>query len=635
MPQRARNIRRRVIVLAVALVAFALPVIPANALVAAVTVTKTATPTSRPEPGGDFTFEIVVSNTGLEPITIDSLTDDVYGDLADRGTCNTAPGTLLLPLPGVLPMSTYTCSFTVAFNGDAGDTETNTTTVVATSILTQEVSDTDDETIRITADPGPGGAGLEVEKTIRGQQMENEEAGGDIEAPEPGGVFNYRVRMTNTGDVPLTIDAIDDSVHGDVTDGTEDDGNCPDAVGEVIPVGGFTTCIFLGTFTGEAGDTETDTVTVSALPPTGPAVSDSDSARITLIGPASFTVSKTASPPSRPIPGGTYTFTVVVTNTGTSDVIVTDIEDDVYDDIGDCEQAGGRLKPGGSLTCSFDGQFVFAQPSQQTDTITVTALDEVDNQLQESDSATVRIVSEETTLDLTKTCDPEDDVLLPGGSVLCTVSVTNTGGVAATNVEMVDTLPDGFVFDSVVQVSGFESCGGENAGTQVRCTDTSLPAGATDSVTYRAVLDDDEVGGGETFQNDAVVTANNAVGDEASATVQTPDCTVTGSGQFSGTDGDDVICGSEGNDQIAGLDGDDIIFGGGGDDQINGGGGDDRLFGGAGDDQVAGGPGNDQVNGGPGSDSLAGNSGNDSADGGAGDDDCAAELTDACEQVAP
>src|SRR5205085_1161358 len=79
-----------------------------------VTVDKTATPTSRVEPGGDFTYTIVVTNTSIESVTITALTDDVYGNLNSRGTCTTALGTTLAPT------ANYTCAFTAPFTGAAG-----------------------------------------------------------------------------------------------------------------------------------------------------------------------------------------------------------------------------------------------------------------------------------------------------------------------------------------------------------------------------------------------------------------------------------------------------------------------------------------------------------------------------------
>lgn len=93
-----------------------------------ISVTKTASPTSLPAPGGTFTFTVVVTNTDNQPITavIDSLVDDVYGNLSTKGTCTNAVGTELAPPPG--PGSSYTCSFTGNFTGSSGDKQTDTVT---------------------------------------------------------------------------------------------------------------------------------------------------------------------------------------------------------------------------------------------------------------------------------------------------------------------------------------------------------------------------------------------------------------------------------------------------------------------------------------------------------------------------
>ena len=95
-----------------------------------IAVDKTATPLTRTAPGGDFTFNVVVTNTSTEVLTITSLTDDVYGDITTRAnsTCNTAIGTVLQPSPG--PGNTYSCAFTAPFNGAAGASQTDVVTVV-------------------------------------------------------------------------------------------------------------------------------------------------------------------------------------------------------------------------------------------------------------------------------------------------------------------------------------------------------------------------------------------------------------------------------------------------------------------------------------------------------------------------
>ncbi|MDP5183029.1 ExeM/NucH family extracellular endonuclease [Blastococcus sp. BMG 814] len=73
---------------------------------------------------------------------------------------------------------------------------------------------------------------------------------------------------------------------------------------------------------------------------------------------------------------------------------------------------------------------------------------------------------------------------------------------------------------------------------------------------------------------------------------------------LSGTNGRDVIMGLGGDDEIRGRNGDDVICGGAGDDRIAGENGEDVLSGGFGDDRLDGGNGSDVLVGGPGTDRL-------------------------------
>ena len=54
----------------------------------AMTVTKTANPTSVPETGGNVTFTFSVKNDAAETLSLTSLTDDVFGNLHGQGTCS-------------------------------------------------------------------------------------------------------------------------------------------------------------------------------------------------------------------------------------------------------------------------------------------------------------------------------------------------------------------------------------------------------------------------------------------------------------------------------------------------------------------------------------------------------------------
>jgi hypothetical protein len=67
---------------------------------------------------------VVVTNTSPEPITTTSLVDNIYGDLNGRGSC--AIGVVLAANGGQ-----YSCAFDGDFRGKAGDSQTDTVTVVA------------------------------------------------------------------------------------------------------------------------------------------------------------------------------------------------------------------------------------------------------------------------------------------------------------------------------------------------------------------------------------------------------------------------------------------------------------------------------------------------------------------------
>jgi len=76
-----------------------------------------------------------------------------------------------------------------------------------------------------------------------------------------------------------------------------------------------------------------------------------------------------------------------------------------------------------------------------------------------------------------------------------------------------------------------------------------------------------------------------------------------------GTNGDDIIYGTDGPDLINGGNGNDTIYGGDGDDCIRGGNGNDTIYGEGGDDNIHGDHGNDLMYGGPGYDIGEGHKG--------------------------
>ena len=112
---------------------------------------------------------------------------------------------------------------------------------------------------------------------------------------------------------------------------------------------------------------------------------------------------------------------------------------------------------------------------------------------------------------------------------------------------------------------------------------------------------------------------------------------------INGTNGRDIIWGGAGNDTINGLSGNDILCGGSGNDVIDGGNGQDELYGGDDDDELYGGNGKDVLEGGDGDDELFGGNakdngrgdrGTDSFDGGNGVDSATGgDVGDTCVNV--
>ena len=95
------------------------------------TLSKSADPSSLPEPGGPVDFTLVVTNTSaVDTISLTDLVDDIHGDVTSVGGSVTAT-TCSVP-QAITPGGTYACAFTATASGNAGATETDTVTASAT-----------------------------------------------------------------------------------------------------------------------------------------------------------------------------------------------------------------------------------------------------------------------------------------------------------------------------------------------------------------------------------------------------------------------------------------------------------------------------------------------------------------------
>jgi uncharacterized repeat protein (TIGR01451 family) len=423
-----------------------------------VRVVKTANPTSMPAPGGTFTFTVVVTNTSAEQVTITSLNDTPYGDLAaiPGSTCGARIGTTLAPGASSVP-----CTFPGTFTGAPGDTQTDVVRVVVTDTQGNTATDDDDATVTLTGAPA-----IRVDKTADPSSL-----------PEPGGTFTYNVVVTNVGPEPLTITSLTDSIYGNIAT----QGTCINAIGTVLPASGGTyACSFTGNFTGVAGATLTDVVTVVGTSPTGTQVNDTDDATVTITNVVPLVeVIKTAAPLTRPAPGGTFTFTVVVRNPSAEPITITDLDDDVYGDLAaprpgsTCNTLiGTTLAPGAqSAPCAFTGDFIGPAGSAQTDIVTVTATDATGTVVMDTDDATVSIINIVPDITVEKSATP-GSLPAPGGAFTYNVVVTNTGPNALTITSLTDS-----VYGTI-----------SNQGTCTTAVGTVLPSGGSYSCSFQGTF---------------------------------------------------------------------------------------------------------------------------------------------------
>lgn len=215
-------------------------------------VTKDASPASRPEPGGAFTYTVGVTNSAqFTSLTIDKICDDKHGLIAKVAAATACPAGTLGSITGttcVVPQTlaagaSYSCTFTA--NITSGPTSTPITDVVSVSGHDQNnrpVSGSDSAQVSIT-DVAPTAT---VVKSLDGL------ACADV---------NYRVKVNNTDPAEsLTLTALSDSGFGSITSVHDNvlATNC--SVPQTIAVGSFYECTFRAHF---CGSSHTDTVTAT------------------------------------------------------------------------------------------------------------------------------------------------------------------------------------------------------------------------------------------------------------------------------------------------------------------------------------------------------------------------------------
>jgi len=158
-----------------------------------ITLTKTASPTSLDEPGGNVTFTITVNNIStVDTVTINSLDDTMFGDLTGKGDCGTKIVGQTIAAGGSL-----TCTFKENLQGQPSNPHVNKATAQGIDDDGEKVMAMDDATVNFN----------------------NVVPNADLTKNATMAVVTYQVMVTNKSDAEaLTLDALVDNQFGDITE---------------------------------------------------------------------------------------------------------------------------------------------------------------------------------------------------------------------------------------------------------------------------------------------------------------------------------------------------------------------------------------------------------------------------------
>jgi Ca2+-binding RTX toxin-like protein len=339
-----------------------------------------------------------------------------------------------------------------------------------------------------------------------------------------------------------------------------------------------------------------------------------------------ITVDKSAAPASLPEPGGTFTFTVKITNDPTSQegVTILSVKDNIYGDVdlatypnSTCDDLiGDLLATGGNATCTFTGSFTGNAGASQTDIVTATAKGLVSMALGTGmDDATVSIsgLTTQASAGVTRATAPITDTATLTGFGTPTGTITFrlfgpddlncTGAVAFTSIKTVNGngnyTSDGFVPTASGRYRWTAAYSGDadDPAVSTACNDPNESVDVSPNTADLVAL-------AQTFPqgNQQPGAAANVECDGQAATI----IGSSGNDEITGTPAADVIVARSGNDLVRGLRGNDTLCGNSGNDKILGGRGHDDLFGHSGNDILRGGAGRDRLDGGSGNNILRG-----------------------------
>ena len=447
-----------------------------NDALPSVTLTKEATPDRLDEPGGAFVFKLTVTNTSVEPVIITALTDSQSGQASNFGQCTALIGQTLAV------NQSLSCQYTVNHT-DAGsyDNQANVTvrdnennTATDQSFFTVVVGNTL-PSITLTKAAAPSSR------------------------TEPGGAFVFTLTVTNTSVEAVMITALIDTQAGQT-----DFSQCQALIGQSLAIGEVRFCQYTvvhtdaGSYPNEASVTVTDNENNAATGRDVATVTVNDALPL-------VSLRKTAGPTRLDEPGGSFAFTLTVTNNSVEPVTIAELSDSQQAQIADFAQCtallGLVLAPGQSRSCQY--VVTHTNAGSYENQASVTVFDDEENPATDEAMATVAVNDLLPIIRVSKSAQP-GAVLETGGDVLYLIEVYNNGVEPLALTSLVD--------DRFGDLNGVGNCAvpqtvAPNGGVY-RCTFTKTVSGRFgeehQNIVTATVNDDD--GNTTTGDDDATVT---------------------------------------------------------------------------------------------------------------------------------
>jgi len=287
-----------------------------------ISVTKTPNPSCISEIGGDVVFTVRIENEGPDPVTLESLMDDVYGDLSS-GACpdNTCKNLIGTVIPGG---ESIECDFAALVHPFDPTTLTNhLNTVTATAA-----------TGRGTTLTGAGSA--EVCFNAVAPAVAVTKTANPTHVAETGELVDFTVRVQNLATEMVTIQSLDDDKFGNLF--TADPQNsCSKLASATIPGIQFVECHFtrfIKPSTQSPNQDHIDTVTATVRDRQGNPAQGSDSVTVTFDAVSDvLKVTKTPDLDKVSELGGDVIFTVRIQNTKSPSLRLVALDDDMYGDL--------------------------------------------------------------------------------------------------------------------------------------------------------------------------------------------------------------------------------------------------------------------------------------------------------------